>query len=335
MSIEARVLVTGAAGFIGSNVVARMIERGRRVAAVDAFRDLEGSDASSETWARSRALRGLSVDACVDRDDLAAYLDSLDAPPAAIVHMGACSDTTVSDRDYVMRVNLAYTQMLFRYAAAHRVPFVYASSAATYGDGYDGYDDEAEPSTLRPLNLYGESKQAFDLWALEQSVAPPRWFGLKFFNVYGPRESHKGRMASVALHAFRQVRANGRVKLFKSHIPGTEDGGQQRDFVSVEDAVDVIEFLLDRTRSTSAESGLYNVGTGQARTFADLAKAVFAAMGRPVAIDYIDMPVDLRGRYQTYTQASMNKLQRAGYAEPFRSLEQGVSSYVRWLEANE
>jgi ADP-L-glycero-D-manno-heptose 6-epimerase len=228
--------------------------------------------------------------------------------------------------------NLEYTRTLWHWCTRAEVPFVYASSAATYGDGAKGFDDESDPSHLAPLNLYGKSKHLFDLWALEQVTTPPRWAGLKYFNVYGPRESHKGRMASVAYHAYCQIRDGGRVRLFKSHRDGIPDGGQQRDFVFVEDAVAATLHFWTQPPSPDSPNGLYNIGTGQARSFADLARAVFTARRLEPAIDYIPMPEDLRERYQYFTQARNTKLQRAGYEQPFHSIEDGVAKYVAWLE---
>jgi ADP-L-glycero-D-manno-heptose 6-epimerase len=214
------------------------------------------------------------------------------------------------------------------------VRLVYASSAATYGDGSQGYDDRCDPSELNPLNLYGESKQQFDLWALEQvrtgAPTPAGWTGLKFFNVYGPRENHKGRMASVALHAYNQIKAGGRVKLFASDRPDVPDGGQMRDFVYVKDVVATVRHCA------AVDAGkigtLLNVGTGQMRSFADLARAVYAALGRPAEIEFIPMPADLKGRYQYFTEARIEKLRATGFTQPFATLEDGVKDYVRFLQ---
>ncbi|MCZ7644020.1 MAG: ADP-glyceromanno-heptose 6-epimerase [Planctomycetota bacterium] len=314
-------VVTGADGFIGSNLVADLLAAGAGpVAAVDAY----GAKPA-------RYVDELKVAEKLERDELPKWLDRQGSKVRGVFHLGACSDTTATDRPFMLRNNVEYSQTLFRWCAQAGVPFVYASSAATYGDGAAGFDDEADPKALKPLNLYGESKQLFDLWALEQRAAPPRWAGLKYFNVYGPREAHKGRMASVALHAFRQLRAEGEVKLFESHREGIPHGGQKRDFVFVADAVAATRFFLETPASAGAPNGLYNVGTGAARSFADLARAVFAALGLEPRIRYIPMPGDLREKYQYFTQAATRKLRRAGFARPFASLETGVAAYVRQL----
>lgn len=322
------IVVTGAAGFIGSVTAARLAGGGRGpVVAVDAFGE------APDTRRIGGYLSRIETAAQVDRDELPAWLAKEGPAVKAIVHLGACSDTTATDRAFMMRNNLEYTKTLWRWCTQARVPFLYASSAATYGDGSAGYDDEADPARLKPLNLYGESKHLFDLWALQESDTPPRWAGFKYFNVYGPNEGHKGRMASVALHAWKQVKETGRVRLFKSHREGIPDGGQKRDFVYVADAVDATLHFLDAPASAAAPNGLYNVGTGQARTFADLAKAVFAALGLAPKIEYFDMPEDLRAQYQYFTQAAVAKLRRAGFTRPFRSIEEGVKEYVTRLEA--
>ena len=319
------VVVTGAAGFIGSNVIAALNARGRS--------DIVGVDSFREVPRDRRTFHELTIDAYVHRDDLRQWLEKTGVAVQAVIHQGACSDTTVRDRDYVMAVNTEYTRMLWQWCTRTGVPFVYASSAATYGDGSQGYDDEADPRSLKPLTLYGESKHRFDLWALEQVHTPPRWAGVKYFNVYGPREAHKGRMASVVFHAYHQIRQTGRVKLFKSFREGYADGGQRRDFIYVEDAVAATLHLLEREVSAQAPNGLYNVGTGRARTFADLARVVFAALGRDPAIEYIPMPEDLRDRYQYFTQARIDKLRRSGYSRPFRPIEEGVREYAAYLDA--
>jgi len=321
------IVVTGAAGFIGSNVVAALNARGRPdIVAVDSFR---------HTAKDTRYLHELRIHDTVDKDHLGRWLDEEGASVEAIIHQGACSDTTLRDRNYVIAVNTDYTRMLWQWCTRAGKPLVYASSAATYGDGLQGYDDRADPRMLKPLNLYGESKQLFDLWALDQVHTPPRWAGLKYFNVYGPREAHKGRMASVAFHAYQQIRESGRVTLFTSYQKEYADGGQRRDFVYVGDAVEATLHLLETPVSAQAPNGLYNVGTGQARTFADLAGAVFAAVGRDPVIEYIPMPEDLRDRYQYFTQARIDKLRHSGFTRPFRSIEEGVRDYVAYLRAQE
>jgi len=321
------IVVTGAAGFIGSNVVAALNARGRPdIVAVDSFR---------HTAKDTRYLHELRIHDTVNKDHLGRWLDEEGASVEAIIHQGACSDTTLRDRNYVIAVNTDYTRMLWEWCTRAGKPLVYASSAATYGDGLQGYDDRADPRMLKPLNLYGESKQLFDLWALDQVHTPPRWAGLKYFNVYGPREAHKGRMASVAFHAYQQIRKSGRVTLFTSYQKEYADGGQRRDFVYVGDAVEATLHLLETPVSAQAPNGLYNVGTGQARTFADLAGAVFAAVGRDPVIEYIPMPEDLRDRYQYFTQARIDKLRHSGFTRPFRAIEEGVRDYVAYLRAQE
>lgn len=249
------------------------------------------------------------------------------------MHLGACTDTTELDEDYLRRTNLEYSQMLWRHCTLRKIPMVYASSAATYGEGELGYDDdEALIPKLRPLNPYGESKRLFDLWALEQERAgqhPPAWSGFKFFNVYGFGERHKGKMASVVLHAFDQIRDRGTVRLFRSHREGIADGHQKRDFIFVDDVIEVLEFA----RSTPIQRGIFNLGTGRARTFLDLVKATFAAMGAPENITFFDTPEELRERYQYFTEARMQKLRGVGYTKLFTSLEDGVAAYIKRLLA--
>jgi ADP-L-glycero-D-manno-heptose 6-epimerase len=321
--MSAMILVTGGAGFIGSNLVHALNARGEEVVVVDRlgqddkWRNLEGA-----------VLAGLLPPERVE--------DALALRPRAILHMGAISETTATDADLVAATNLALPLRLWDWCAAAGVPFIYASSAATYGDGAQGFADEETPEALarlRPLNLYGWSKHAFDLRVAQMRQlgrpAPPQWAGLKFFNVYGPREGHKGRMASVALHKFREVAAGGPARLFASDREGIADGGQMRDFVHVEDCVRVMLWLLDNP----GVSGLFNCGSGTARSFADLARAVFAALGQAPRIEFFPMPEDLRGRYQYFTEAPMAKLRQAGYPHAPTSLEDGVRAYVAWLQA--
>jgi ADP-L-glycero-D-manno-heptose 6-epimerase len=314
------IVVTGAAGFIGANLVAALNGRGEHeVVAVDAG----GPE-------RTPYLASLRTSAYVERDELAAWLGRNAGRVRAVLHMGACSDTTNPDRAFMMANNLEYTRTLWKFCAANGVRFVYASSAATYGDGSAGYDDRCDPKTLKPLNVYGESKQLFDLWALEQRETPDGWAGLKFFNVYGPRESHKGRMASVAFHAYNQIRAAGKAQLFASDRMGIPDGGQQREFVYVKDVAAAVLWCMNATRERIG--ALFNVGTGRARSFGDLVRAVFAALNLPAKIEFIPMPADLKGKYQYFTEARMQKLRAAGFAHAFCSLEDGVRDYVRELQ---
>jgi ADP-L-glycero-D-manno-heptose 6-epimerase len=265
----------------------------------------------------------------LDKDELLDWLQ--DAKHIdAVIHMGAISATTERDFNKLVQDNIRYSQQLWNWCAEQQVPFLYASSAATYGDGEEGYnDDESQTDAFRPLNGYGYSKQFFDQWVLRQvrenRAVPPQWCGFKFFNVYGPNEYHKERMASVALHSFNQFNEHATVKLFKSHRTGYEDGMQLRDFVYVKDAVAVVAHFLTHPD----KSGIFNVGTGQARAFRDLASAVMTSLGREPSITYIDMPQDLQGKYQYFTEANMAKLRAAGYTQPFHSLEDGVRDYVQ------
>lgn len=266
----------------------------------------------------------------LDKDQLLDWLQNRN-DITAIIHMGAISATTERDFNKLVAENIHYSQALWQWCAAQLVPFFYASSAATYGAGEHGYDD-ASIADLRPLNGYGYSKHFFDQWALRQTAeqSPPAWAGFKFFNVYGPNEYHKERMASVAFHSFNQFNDTGAVKLFKSHKQGFEDGMQLRDFVYVKDAASVVaHFLTSAIAGKPIQNSIYNIGTGQARAFKDLATAVMVSLGKAPNITYIDMPEDLQGRYQYFTEASMQKLRNAGYTAAFYSLEDGVKDYVQ------
>ena len=266
----------------------------------------------------------------LDRDQLFDYLDANDDIDA-VIHMGAISATTETDFNKLVEANIHYSQDLWGWCAQHSVPFFYASSAATYGNGDAGYDD-ASIDHLRPLNAYGYSKHFFDQWALKQTpeTSPPAWAGFKFFNVYGPNEYHKERMASVAYHTFNQVSQTGMMKLFKGTKTDIKDGEQQRDFVYVKDAAAIVAHFLSASLSKKpAPNGIYNIGTGQARTFKDLATNVMTSMDKAPTIEYIDMPEDLRGKYQYFTQAPMEKIRSAGYDLPMTSLEDGVKDYVQ------
>ena len=328
------IVVTGTNGFIAANIVKRLNEDGREdLVVVDDYPQLRGSMGSESAPEIDRYTKDMKVARFIDMHDLHAWLEEQNADTVdGIIHMGACSDTTVTDRDYVMGINLNYTTKLWQWCTQHQVRFVYASSAATYGDGNHGYSDEVDPGIYKPLNLYGESKHLFDLWALKQKQTPPRWAGLKFFNVYGPREQHKGRMASVAFHTYNQIKETGKMKLFMSHKEGFEDGGQRRDFVFVEDVVDMTLHMLRKEVADDAPNGVYNVGTGEARSFFDFASAVFASLSLDVNIEFIPMPEDLRGKYQYFTQATMNKMLATGYNKPIHSIEKGVEKYVAYLE---
>lgn len=315
------ILVTGGAGFIGSNIVAALAPE-RRISVSDYF----GTDDKWRNVAR-HALGDIVAPAHM-LDWLEVHEDRVDA----VIHMGAISATTERDADLILERNFRLSCALWRWTAKAQKPFIYASSAATYGDGTHGFDDDPRPDALaklKPLNPYGWSKHLFDRWVMselaEGGPRPPQWAGLKFFNVYGPNEYHKGSMKSVVAHVYPHAAKGGPVSLFRSHNARYPDGGQMRDFVYVGDCVRVVRWLLDNP----SVSGLFNLGTGEARTFLDLTKAVFAALNRAPAIEYVDTPADIRDRYQYFTQARMERLRAAGYTAPFTCLEDGVGHYVR------
>lgn len=310
-------VVTGAAGFIGSCLVSRLNAEGEtQIVAVDDFSHEE----------KAPNLEGKKILQRIHRDDFEAWFRAHAKEVKAVFHIGARTDTTEFDKSIFDRLNVEYSKMVWQICAANSIPLIYASSAATYGLGEFGYDDDhSVVEKLKPLNPYGDSKNEFDKWALAQNETPPHWYGLKFFNVYGPNEYHKARMASVIFHAFNQISANGSMKLFRSHKPEYTDGGQLRDFIYVKDLVDVIWFLY----SKEPASGIYNLGTGKARTFLDLARSTFRAMNKEEAISFIDTPADIRDKYQYFTEANMKKLIAAGYEKPFTSLEEGVKDYVQ------
>ena len=270
-------------------------------------------------------LKHIKYDEFVERNDFLEWLDLNGKNVHFVFHLGARTDTTEQSVEVFNELNLNYSKQVFMSCVKHAIPLVYASSAATYGNGEFGYDDCKSILELKPLNPYGWSKQAFDLWVLEQENKPPFWVGLKFFNVYGKHENHKKRMASVVYHAYKQINNTGKMKLFMSHRDGIANGEQQRDFIAVEDIADVCFFFYRKQKN----EGIYNLGSGEARTFNDLVKAVFKAMSLPVKIEYIPTPIDIRDSYQYYTQAEMKKLRLAGYDKAFTSLEDGVSEYVR------
>jgi len=314
---HSHIVVTGAAGFIGSCMVEYLNQHGyRNLILVDEF-----SRADKEP-----NLEGKKYSALVEREVFFEWLFERKPEIALVYHIGAKTDTTEFNYSIHQHLNVEYSKKVWHYCTVHRIPLVYASSAATYGAGEKGYEDRHDlVSLLKPLNPYGVSKNEFDKWVLHQGDHPPFWAGLKFFNVYGPNEYHKGRMASVILHAFNQIKKDGEVKLFKSHRPDFKDGQQLRDFVYVKDVLRVMYWLMDKR----PPSAIYNLGTGQARAFEDLVKATFAGLDQPARIKYIDMPEDLRSTYQYFTEASMEKLRKAGYKAAFYSLEEGVNDYVR------
>ena len=323
------IIVTGGAGFIGSNIVGELTDRGRdRVVVCDTL-------GAGDKW---RNIAKHNIADLIAPARLFDYLNGLTRsawifshPVDAVVHMGAISSTTEADADLIYDTNVRLPLELWTWCARHGVRFIYASSAATYGDGGQGFDDAFtadDLARLRPLNAYGWSKHQFDrrVEKLRRGLdRPPQWAGLKFFNVYGPNEYHKGSQRSVAIQIFERAMAGEPMRLFKSHHPDYPDGGQRRDFVYVADCVDVVLWLLDHP----GVSGLFNMGTGQSRTFLDLANAVYAALGRDPNIEFVDTPPGLRDKYQYFTEARMERLRAAGYAKPFTSLEDGVADYVR------
>jgi len=310
------IVLTGAAGFIGSVLLKELNNKG--------INDVVLSDDFSNPKKNKNFENKNYLDR-VHRDDFIDWLANNYQSLEFIIHIGARTDTTEFDKSVFDKLNLEYTKHVWEKCTLYNIPLIYASSAATYGLGEFGYKDSHDiVEKLKPLNPYGESKNDFDKWALKQEKAPPFWTGLKFFNVYGPNEYHKGRMASVILHAYKQIKENGSMKLFRSHNPEFKDGEQLRDFVYVKDVVNVIMFLMEN----KPESGLYNLGTGKARTFIDLANATFKAMNLPTEISFIDTPIDIRDKYQYFTEADMSKLKDAGYSKEFTSLEEGVNDYV-------
>ena len=317
------IVVTGAAGFIGSCLVGKLNDEGfNHVVVVDKF----------DNEAKNKNLLNKHILESVDRDDFFTWLDNAGDKVEFIFHLGARTDTAEFDHDLLAQLNTEYTKKVWAKCIEYQIPLVYASSAATYGLGESGYvDDHGIIPDLVPLNPYGVSKNEFDKWALSQEETPFFWAGLKFFNVYGPNEYHKGRMASVIMHAFNQIQKTGGMKLFRSHNPDYKDGEQQRDFVYVKDVVDVCYFLMHHRK----DSAIYNLGSGKARTFLDLVKATFAALEVPENISFIDTPADIRDKYQYFTEADMNKLKSVGYEQAFHELEDGVRDYVsQYLKEN-
>lgn len=310
------IVITGSAGFIGSAVASKLnAERYFDLVFVDDFSKTEKSQNYEKKKYTER----------IDRKRFFTWLKDNHRFVQFVIHLGARTDTTEFNKSIFDELNLNYTKEVWRLCTEYGLPLIYASSAATYGNGELGYSDDHNiiPS-LKPLNPYGESKNEFDKWAIQQSKQPYFWAGLKFFNVYGPNEYHKARMASVVLHAHKQIKETGAMKLFRSHKPEFSDGGQLRDFIYVKDVANVILFLMQHRQN----SGIYNLGTGKARSFLDLTKAVFNSMGIEEKIEFIDTPIDIRDKYQYYTQAEMVKLISIGYKIPFTSIEDGVKDYV-------
>lgn len=316
LKIQRMIIITGAAGFIGSNLLERLNNEG--------FTDLVLVDDFSQKQKESNYL-GKKYSALINRDDFIPWLRENQRLAEFVFHLGARTDTTEFDVKVFDKLNLNYSKAVWNTCAEFGIPLVYASSAATYGAGELGYSDSHEIiPRLKPLNPYGESKNNFDKWVLEQKKTPSFWAGLKFFNVYGPNEYHKGRMASVVFHAFKQISETGKMKMFRSHKPEYKDGEQLRDFIYVKDVVDIMYFFLHNRK----KSGIYNTGTGKAETFLELVTETFRAMNIKPVIEFIDTPLDIRDKYQYFTQAEMTKLRAAGYISHLRVLAEGVSEYV-------
>ena len=319
------IIVTGGAGFIGSALIAALNKR--QITDILVVDEL-GTD---RKW---KNLRNLSFTDYVEKDDFLEMVieDKLDSSIDAVFHLGACSDTTETNASYLIKNNYEYSKLLAQWATADNIRFIYASSAATYGDGSAGFSDDQEKiEILRPLNMYGYSKHLFDLWARRAGLLK-KIVGLKYFNVFGPNEYHKADMRSFCIKAFEQITSTGKVRLFKSYKPEYADGEQKRDFIYVKDAVDMTLFFYDNPQL----SGLFNIGTGKARTWNDLVKAVFAAMGKELNIEYIEMPESIRNQYQYFTEADITKLQKAGYKKEITPLEDAIKDYVQsYLQTDE
>jgi len=312
------IVVTGGAGFIGCALIHQLNDLGRNdIIVVDRCDDLKNNE----------NLNSINYDSFIDADEFLTKIDSLSGIQV-IFHMGACSSTLERNLDFLEKNNVQYTKDLWNFCRLKNIPYIYASSAATYGDGENGYDDDHQKiKNLKPLNPYGDSKQRFDEWALSQEVTPDTWFGLKFFNVFGPWEYHKGEMRSVVHKAFGQIKDVGLVRLFKSHRPDYNDGEQLRDFVYVKDVCQAMIIMWQDGKPN--QSGIYNMGTGVARSFKDLVTATFNAMGVDPNIEYFDMPESIRGQYQYFTQANMNKFRQEFSQMKFHPLEEAVLDYVK------
>lgn len=313
------IIVTGATGFIGSAIVWELNAMGREdIICVDTV----------PPQARPGILDKRKYDRFFDHNELLEYLKNNPQEKIDwIIHMGACSSTTEMNVDFLYENNTLYTQKLFEWCRDQKVPFIYASSGACYGDGAQGFDDQTDPETLKPLNPYGDSKVNFDRWALKQKEFPPLWMGLRFFNVYGPNEYYKKDMSSVVFKAYRQINVNGALKLFKSHIPEYKDGEQLRDFVYVKDITGWIKEIING----KGFSGIYNMGFGKARSWLNLAESVFSNMEKEMNIEWTDIPEDIRSRYQYFTEAKMERFLSQGFSQPKWSLEDGVADYINYL----
>lgn len=310
---DSKIVITGAAGFIGSNILKALNEKGyTHIYAVDNLNDDR----------KKKHLDDLQYYKYFDKKSFLGELDEI-KDAEVVIHMGACSSTTVYDEAYFKENNIEYSKKLFEFCRENGIRFIYASSAATYGDGSHGFDDTRRD--LTPLNLYGYSKYYFDEFVLDSTERPPQWVGLKFFNVYGPNEDHKEKMASMIRQGYQQIKETGKARLFKSYKPDYVDGGQKRDFIYVKDVVSVIMYFLEHPE----HSGIFNLGTGKSRTYTDLSKAIFAAKGLEPQIEYIEMPEMIRDKFQYFTEADMTKLRSIGYTKAFTELEDGVQDYVQ------
>jgi len=311
------IIVTGAAGFIGSNLVKKLNDKGHNdIIVVDEFSRDD----------KNKNLQGKTFNQKIDREEFLNWLPENHQKVDFIFHLGARTDTAEFNKEVLNHLNLNYSKKVWSLCEQHNIPLIYASSGATYGGGEFGYKDDHDlPFKLQPLNAYGESKNDFDKWVLEQNSTSDYWAGVKFFNVYGPNEYHKGRMASVIFHAYNQIKETGKMKLFRSHRHDYKDGEQLRDFIYVKDVTDVLYFFMER----KPKNGLFNIGQGKARTFNDLVNNTFNAMGVTGNIEYIDTPEDIRDKYQYFTEADIEKLRSTGYTKSFHTLEEGIEDYVK------
>lgn len=309
------VLITGANGFIGSQLVSEYNLRGEEDLIL-----VDSVPLSVRNLVQERKYKEF-----IPSENLESWFKSNKSRLQWIIHLGACSSTTETDWEFLKKNNLEYSQMIWNWSTQSHINLIYASSAATYGDGRLGFDDKTSPEKLKALNLYGESKAQFDIWTLKQNKAPHHWYGLKFFNVYGPNESHKGQQSSVVLKAFNQISENNKLGLFKSNHPDFADGEQKRDFVYVKD---VVRWMYELTHK-KAESGIYNMGSGKARTWLDLARGVFGSLGKEVQIEWLEIPDNIKNQYQNFTEAKMEKWLSQGLSRPQWSLELGVEDYVK------